>query len=521
MQPNNQQPHLKHKHKAIKYVAALITDIVNKGQTKAQITKDLKTLFEGLWIDDLPVDDDYKLALRVECIIRFGQYFFTAFFPVAHGDFHREVLANLITKSRFVIAAPREHAKSTTVSFLFVTYCIVYNRKRFILLVSDTASQAENFVRDIKDELETNTDLLEFFGKLEGKNNWTASDFTTSTGVRLMAKGAGQSLRGVRKKESRPDLVICDDLENDELVNTVAQRDKLYNWFNKVLINVTGKGGQIAFIGTILHYDSVLQRLLDSKKNDDRWYTHKYVAWWDDGDTKKILWSEWWSLDRLIERRQDIGEFAFQSEFLNEPIDDSTAIFKREWIFNNAFDLKDLPRGEDGEPDIKATYGAIDPAISKSETADYTAICTVYLDKDGFIWVVGADQSRSSLNEQVQKVCQLHELYDYDKFGVETVAYQAGLKQEIDRESRLSNLYIPTQKLTPTRDKVSRAQILSVYFEQGIIKIRKDLEPLINQLLVFPKGEHDDLVDALVYAVLLAKPAKKRVRVFARKPKGF
>lgn len=513
--------HLAYKTQAQSKLKTLIKNVLETAKNELEITRDLKAIFEGAWVDLLPINDDYKMALKVECIIRFGQYFFTSYFPVEQSDFHRELLANLIEKERFVIAAPREHAKSTTVSFLFVIYCIVYQRKKFILIVSDTASQSENFISDIKDEIETNTDLILMFGRLQSRDKWTASDFTTKTGIRLMAKGAGQSLRGVRKKESRPDLVICDDLENDELVNTLAQRDKLFNWFNKVLINVTGKDGQVAMIGTILHYDSVLSRLLDSKANDPRWYTHKYQAMWDEGGEKKVLWANWWSLDRLLLRRQDIGEYAFQSEFLNEPIDEATAIFKREWIMNNTFNLQDLPKNENGEPDIKATYGAIDPAISKLETADYTAIVTVYLGSDGFIWVVGADASRSTLNEQVMKVCQLQELYDYDKFGVETVAYQAGLKQEIDRESRNRNLYVPTQKITPTRDKVSRAQILSVYFEQGIIKISKHLEALINQLLVFPKGEHDDLVDALVYAVMLAKPSKGRVRVFASKPKGF
>jgi len=515
------QNHLRYKQQAQTKIKQLIKNVLETAPTKLAIARELKAIFDAGWVDLLEIDDDFKLALRVECIVRFGQYFFTNFFPVEQADFHREVLANLLEKERFVIAAPREHAKSTTVSFLFVLYCIAYQRKKFILLVSDTASQSENFVTDIKEEIETNDDLAVMFGKLEGKNQWTASDFTTSTGIRVMAKGAGQSLRGVRKKENRPDLVICDDLENDELVNTAQQRNKLFNWFNKVLINVTGRGGQIAIIGTILHYDSVLSRLLINKKDDDRWYTHKYQAIWDDGDTKKVLWANWWSLDRLLLRRQDIGEYAFQSEFLNEPIDESTAIFKRDWVINNTFDLKDLPKNDKGEPDIKATFGAIDPAISKTDTADYTAICTVYVASDGFIYVVGAEQHRISLNEQVQKVCQLQELYDYDKFGVETVAYQAGLKQEIDRESRLQNICVPTQKITPTRDKVARAGVLSVYFEQGIIRIRKDLEALINELLVFPKGEHDDLVDALVYAVTLAKPAKKRVRVFASKPKGF
>jgi len=515
------QTHLQYKSQAKQQLAALIKQSLATAKTKLDLTKEFKAIFEGAWVDLLPINDDFKLALKVECVIRFGQYFFPSYFPVEQSDFHREVIANLLTKERFVIAAPREHAKSTTVSFLFVSYCIAYERKKFILIVSDTASQAENFLSDLKEELETNDDLHLMFGQFFGKEKWTAGDFVTKTGIRVLAKGAGQSLRGVRRKESRPDLVVVDDLENDELVNTLAQRDKLYNWFNKVLINVTGKGGQIAVIGTILHYDSVLSRLLDSKKDDARWYTKKYQALWTDGDEKKVLWAEWWDLERLLIRRQDIGEYAFQSEFLNDPIDESTAIFKRNWITDNAFELKDLPRNEAGDPDIKATYGAIDPAISKRETADYTAIVTIYLGKDGFIWVVGAEKHRLTLNEQVIKVCQMHELYDYDKFGVETIAYQAGLKQEIDRESRTRNTYIPTEKLMPTRDKVSRAQILSVYFEQGIIKIRKDLEDLINELLVFPKGEHDDLVDALIYAIMLAKPAKQRVRVFASKPKGF
>ena len=128
------------------------------------------------------------------------------------------------------IEAPRGHAKSTTFTFKDSIHASVYAYKHYILILSDSSEQAEGFLADIKTELEENTGLKEDFGELEGKV-WKSSVILLSSGVKIEAIGSGKKIRGRRHKQWRPDLIVCDDLENDENVNTPEQRKKLRDWF--------------------------------------------------------------------------------------------------------------------------------------------------------------------------------------------------------------------------------------------------------------------------------------------------
>ena len=130
------------------------------------------------------------------------------------ADFHKDLYQILLTEQRAAIAAPREHAKSTCVSVIFVLYCISYKLRRFIVLISDTQPQAALQLAAVKEELETNVELRADFGNLVGDKKWDVNDCRTTTGITLAARGAGQSLRGLRFRLYRPDLVICDDMEN-------------------------------------------------------------------------------------------------------------------------------------------------------------------------------------------------------------------------------------------------------------------------------------------------------------------
>src|SRR3972149_731242 len=107
--------HLAFKHQARSKLAQLIKQSIDTAGTRIELSRDLKAIFEARWVDNLAIEKDFKIALKVECIIRFGQYLFPDYFPVNSSDFHRDVLAYLVALDRFAIAAPREHAKSTTI----------------------------------------------------------------------------------------------------------------------------------------------------------------------------------------------------------------------------------------------------------------------------------------------------------------------------------------------------------------------------------------------------------------------
>src|ERR1700676_3734924 len=140
--------------------------------------------------------------------------------PSAIPDFHREVWGLCCSDYKFVaIAAPRGFAKSTAITHSYTIANIVFRLRSFILVVADTETQASFFIEDIKKELTTNDDLMKMFGiKKVGKDSATdfIIEFEDGHQARVIAKGSGQSLRGVKWDGKRPDLILCDDLENEE-----------------------------------------------------------------------------------------------------------------------------------------------------------------------------------------------------------------------------------------------------------------------------------------------------------------
>ena len=158
---------------------------------------------------------------------------------------------------RRAVEAPRGHAKSTNFTFKDSIHSAVYAYKHYEIILSDSSEQAEGFLSDIKTELEENAALREDFGELVGRV-WKASVILLSNGVKIEALGAGKKIRGRRHKQWRPDLILCDDLENDENVNTAEQRKKLRDWFYKAVSKAGDTYTDIVYIGTLLHYDALL-----------------------------------------------------------------------------------------------------------------------------------------------------------------------------------------------------------------------------------------------------------------------
>lgn len=159
------------------------------------------------------------------------------------------------------IAAPRGEAKSTIVSQLFVIWCIVLALKHYPVIIMDSIDQAYPMLEAIKAELQFNPRLLMDFPEATGGGRvWQAGTILTRNDIKVQVAGSGKKLRGLRHGPYRPDLAVLDDIENDELVRNPEQRDKLDNWLKKTVLPLGGAGAKfdVVYIGTILHYDSVL-----------------------------------------------------------------------------------------------------------------------------------------------------------------------------------------------------------------------------------------------------------------------
>ena len=263
---------------------------------------------------------------------------------------------------RRAVEAPRGHAKSTNFTFKDSIHSAVYAYKHYEIILSDSSEQAEGFLSDIKTELEENAALREDFGELEGRV-WKASVILLSNGVKIEALGAGKKIRGRRHKQWRPDLILCDDLENDENVNTPEQRKKLRDWFYKAVSKAGDTYTDIVYIGTLLHYDALLANVAKNPEYEAVRYkgvisfatnTALWDAWeriFTDLENPKhkedaedffkaneaemlegtaVLWEEKLPYYALMVMRVSEGEASFSSEIQNEPIDPENCAFAEE-----------------------------------------------------------------------------------------------------------------------------------------------------------------------------------------------
>lgn len=411
------------------------------------------------------------------------------YFSQPAAQFHRQLIDMALHYQRVAVAAPRGHAKSTVMSFAYPLWAVLTGRKKFLCIFSASHALAGSFLSSIREELEENAKIIGDFGDQRGGPPWSSRTLRLKDGQRLRAFGAGERFRGIKNRQHRPDLIICDDLEEDEAVESKPRREKLKAWYLKGLVNTLDPAGSIFVIGTILHEASLLSELLENEQYERR-------LWKAIQDDSTALWPERWSLTALEAMRAEIGALNFEQEYQQNPAREG--IFRREWI--RYYD----PAAIKGKRlDV---YMAVDPAISKTTTADYSAIVVVGVDREtGDVYVLYVFRARLSVLDQIAKVFEVALRYKPLRIGIETTAYQKALKQFIDERSKRERFYLPTEELKHDSDKVRRIMTLSPLTEQGVLNFTEAQVDLVDELLLFPRAAHDDQSDALEMSVSLAR----------------
>lgn len=478
--------------------------------------------------------------------LEFARFFFHDAFNEESPEFHVEIFREYSNGINFGLAAPRGHAK-TTVSSVEVIYRLVNELNRYTLVISDTYSQARDIVDNIRGELEANPMILWVYGDLSTQWHWTSGSFTTSNNVRVTARGSNMKVRGLKFRHWRPDFAVTDDIENDEAVVKSERREKLLKWFKMALLPAMArKQSQVAVVGTVLHADSLLNNLIHGQQGFAGWSRRKFSALnLGDNGEEWSLWPTMFSAVDLKRMRDDptyekyLGPLAFAQEMQNDPVDDSSRVIKREWIYGteerpNTYSLtakehqwaSEHPENAKNwvQSYFKQIIMAVDPAISEKTTADYFAIVVIGIDHQGEIWILDIFQDRiGDIDVQVAKVLEFVDQWKPDRVKVEAVAYQAGLARQIQRTAAERGKYAPVFKVTPDKDKFRRAVIHSANFAGNLVHIRTDhpfSEAFIMQLLDFPVGKNDDMFDAYMHAAE-DTTMRYQTRTFKSKPKGF
>lgn len=413
------------------------------------------------------------------------------------------------------IAAPRGHAKSTAITHCYTLASVLFKDRRFVLVVSDTYEQAVLFVKDMYSELLDNELLHDCFGKIKFRKeaeNDIIVEMEDGHTFRIMAKGSEQKVRGLKWEGMRPDLIVCDDLENDEIVMNKERRAKFKEWFMSALLPCRSDRGIIRIVGTILHMDSLLENLMPKlwdKRNvlvEDLkisytkprkgWWTVKYRA--HNTDFSQILWPEKWTKERLqTEKKNYVDQGVpekYSQEYLNEPIDDSNAYFRREDF---------LPMSEEDYKRRKTTYMAVDFAISEESRADYTVMVVGGVDDEGFLHIIDLVRGRMDALEIVDQLFLLAKRYEPDMITLEAGAIEKALGPFIRAEMfKPGRPFLPLNPLVPTKDKEQRARSIQARMRAGGVKFDKTsdwYDQLEQEMRQFPRSVHDDQVDAMAW----------------------
>ena len=463
---------------------------------------DILRLCDKYWETDRNKLRQYLLAIfkRRENIHLFGWFVARPYFPLETPLFHKEILDLISDKNnrRIGVIAPRGHAKSTTVDMTYPLWAGCFEQEEFIVIISDTYTQAAEFINALKDEFENNPKIKWLFGNMKG-DDWQDGEFVLSNGIKYAAKGSGMKIRGIRHRHTRPTLMIFDDIENDENIKSAEQRQKLYHWFTKAAIPALARGGRAVVIGTILHFDSLVNKVMKQQDVFKSWQTRVFYAITTEEDgTERALWPEHRSLEKLRAMRDDpgdqdfIGSITFAQEYQHKPFSEEDAIIQPDWI-------KECEPSQVPDKHTRlARVLTIDPAASERQTADFTAMIVADLYTDGNVYIRAIRNQRTSPSVTADTVRELDEIYKPQVIGIEKGALGLVFRDLLEG--------LPVIGLEPDKDKVRRLLAVSRFFEAGRVYTVKNIQngqAFREQLIEFPKGTHDDMVDAAAYAVRL------------------
>lgn len=450
-------------------------------------------------------DTPEKKAARIERgredLLYFCRTYLPHYFPVEFGTFHEEWEAiSEIKDDVALVAAPREHAKSTFWSFAIPIRNICYQLRKFQLIISDTNDQAVGFTLPIRLELEDNPRIKHDFGNPKG-NKWTSGEFVAGD-VKTLARGRGEKVRGLKNRQYRPDYAVVDDFENDENVENPKQVEKGMRWLKRAVIGSMGTGYLFVMVGNLFHPKSVLSQLIAEQDQEGAalYRSWVYRAWIDYGKPEqRPLFPALWPPERLEAKKRTMGATAFNAEMMNLTGDDDSP-FKEEWF--TYFNRLELPQVEMRV----ATF--VDPSAKNGENNDYKAIVTVSLDASVMKFrCLHAWIRRASIGDMFAAAYAQVDNYG-GQIGIEENMLQDFLHEAIQNYAIKVGRYLPWQPVHHSTNKEARIiGTLSYLVEHHKIEFERghsDQDLLIEQLIyILNKNIHDDGPDALEGAVRL------------------
>ena len=389
---------------------------------------------------------------------------------------------------------PRGHAKSTHMD-IFTPLWLMFQPKRlidFMVVVGKSEDSANRLLGDIQAELQYNKRIISDYGKQMSMGDWTEGEFTTKDGVHFLACGRGQSPRGLRKREARPDYIVIDDLDDDELCRNPRRVREMTDWVKEALFGALDVGrGRFIMVGNLISKTSVLADICKTKG------VHVSEVKAVDGEGNPT-WREKWTKEEARTYAEFVGYRAWEKEMMHNPIIEGT-VFKLEWI-------KYAKRPAWRDFDELVLY--IDPSWKSKKTND-TKAAKLWGKYKSQLWHLRAFVRKASVAELVR---WCYDLYEWSleknisiRFMMEASFMQDIILDDFTIEGTQRGYQLPiTGDKRKKPDKFQRVEAISPLWERGFVyydisqKDDPDMQAGIAQTLAFEKGMsgNDDAPDA-------------------------
>lgn len=389
-----------------------------------------------------------------------------------------------------MILVPRATFKSTFFTVGRTIQAICQDRNERILIANATLGNAQKFLGEIKDQVRRNDLLKKLYGEFyEPKLRWNEDEFDVlgkglgSKEATVTAVGVGGNL--VSQHYSR---IICDDLVNNENSATRYQADKVIDWWKKAF-SLLDYNGEMLIIGTRWSYYELYSWIQDKFKDEIDVYIRG--AYKDDG---KLYFPELLNEEKLKELRGLQGSYVFSSFYLNDPVDEASALIKKSQIkYYGPGEVNQLP----GNLNV---FSVCDPAVSQAETADESSIITVGVDIDNNWWVLETRSGQWTTFELIENFFSVHAQWKPITMTIEVIGQAQGIMLPIHDEEDRRKVYLPLVEITSRpqiKKEIRIRSVLQPRFERGKVFIKRDMYDLEEQIIHFPRSKRDDMIDAL------------------------
>jgi len=416
------------------------------------------------------------------------------------GRFHRDLNRLLDVRGQMCFfAGPRESGKTTLDGLVVQLHDICFGLRHFEVIISETADQASDYAKFIKLELEENERLKQDFGDLKGRYQWEDDDFVTKNNVRVLSRGRGQAIKGLRWRQYRPDRIVAIDLENMKTSRNPRIVKETISWVAGEVRGGMADDGSFLMEGQIIRKRCVLAHFIN-EKNDDGTPKYPSRVWRAITEDGESYWPEGFPIEALKKKRADMGVVEWNRWMQNNP-EDEEGLFRAEWI---RYYHPDEVKGKE-----LWTYTGMDPSMSSGESSDFKAIVTISRDRDGIIYVRDAYIRRTTPDFMVRAMYNRYEELHPVLMGAEDNAIKEFLDTPFNVVAKEKGYHLPLRKIHNTIAKEARIARLSPLVETGKIRFLKghsDQDLLVEQLVFFGQpGVHDDGPDALEMAVRLSQ----------------